>query len=127
MSSILKWIWSAVRWVGKKVLTVFEALWNVLSSLLTWVIASITYLLNTLYGWVQDALSDFASFVSDVVGGSAAEAFPIATNGNLLGHLLTLFDAGGALAALTLVLGVFVIARLTRLAIVPVRALLEVL
>lgn len=125
MSSILKWIWSAVRWVGKKVVSVLEALWNVLSSALTWVIASITYILETIWNWISTKLSAFLDSVSGMFPN--VPDFDLSNGNHLFGHLFDVFALDDALYYLAFCAAVFVGARLLRLTMVPVRALLEVL
>lgn len=122
MTSFLKWIWAAIVGVGKKLASLFEWIWAILSSLVTWIIAGITYVLKLLWDWISGLFDG----VGDWFGDLAFERFPVVSNlaSYWLGDVFQFDTAFDVLAGLAVV---FVAAKLARAAMVPVRAVLELL
>lgn len=128
MVSLLKWIWSAVKTVGKGVLQVWAAIWNVLSSLVTWIVGVIIYAVDTLWDWASDRITDFFDDVSSLLSDSpwnvSAGSFDMSP---LAEHLCNVFALDVAIECLLYLLAAFVMVRMLRLAMIPARAVLEVL
>lgn len=129
MRSLLTWIWNGIKAIGRRLKIVGQALWNVLSSFLTWITAGIAYVFSQLENWINSAIqSGIDAFSSGTLSDSMSEAsgtfpqlHPIAA------YYLDLFSLNTAISLLVLLLGVWVVARTARLAMVPIRAVLELL
>lgn len=128
MIDLLKFIWSGIKSLGKNLLKVWAAIWNVLSSLVTWVVGTIYYLLSTAWDWISDQAQSFfdsaSSLFSDadgLFGSTSWDPSPLAL------HLADLFQLPVAIECLGVLVLAFVTAKLLRLAMVPIRAILELL
>lgn len=119
MISLLKWIW-------KGLLEVWAALWNVLSSLVTWIVGIVVYVVDTLWDWASDKLSGFFDGISGLLEESPLDG-GIYSMSPLAEHLCHVFALDVAVECLLYVFSAFIMARLLRLAMIPTRAVLEVL
>lgn len=119
MISLLKWIW-------KGLLEVWAALWNVLSSLVTWIVGIVIYVVDTLWDWAAEKISGFYDGISGLLEESPLDG-DIYSLSPLAEHLCNVFALDVALECLLYVFSAFVMARLLRLAMIPTRAVLEVL
>lgn len=124
MASIGRWIWAGLRAIGRALKDIFALVWNVLSSALTWVVASIAYLVDRFQGWINDAISGGLLPLLDEIGVEASE-FPEV--GPLAAYYLGMFAMDEAVTCLVELFAFWILARTARLVMVPIRAILEIL
>lgn len=118
MRTLLQWLWEQVKRVG-------SLLAGLCSSICTWIAAAITYLATTVGDWINDAVQGVFEFVGSPFADASMPYTEV--EGNLLPYLVQFF-ALDTLAEYTIELaGIWLAARVARLAMVPIRALLEVL
>lgn len=120
--SLLRWIWGLLSELGRLQLALLRLIWSVLSSLITWICVAIGYVIQTIYSWFEGVVDDFAG----VFGEMAFEQFPESTPlASWLLHDVCAVDV--AFSVLASVAVVWVAAKLARLAMIPIRAVLDVL
>lgn len=126
MISLLQWIWGGIKSLGKSLLKVWAALWNVLSSAVTWIVGLVYYIIDTLWDWLSDKIGTFFDSIDDLISNSPldGEVFQV---GPLASHLADIFALDSAMICVVYLFLAFITARLLRLIVVPVRALLEIL
>lgn len=125
MHSILRWLWEGVKALGKRLRLVWQAVWNVLSSALTWIVGALAYVLDQLSEWINEAIQEGMEALSAGFGAvsdtGSIDPVPLAQ------YVLDLMAFDEAVAVLVEVFAFWLAARGARLLMVPVRALLELL
>lgn len=125
MHSLLRWLWEGVKALGRRLRLVWEAVWNVLSSALTWIVGALAYVLDQLSEWINEAIQEGMEALSagfgDVADTGSIDPVPLAQ------YILDLMAFDEAVAVLVEVFAFWLAARGARLLMVPVRALLELL
>lgn len=125
MHSLLRWLWDGVRAIGRRLRLVWEAIWNVLSSALSWIVGALAYVLDQLTDWINGAIEDGMQALSagfgDVVDTGTVSPAPLAQ------YVLGLIAFDEAVSVLVELFAFWLVARGARLFMVPVRALLELL
>lgn len=125
MHSLLRWLWDGVKAIGRRLRLVWEAVWNVLSSALSWIVGAVAYVLDQLTDWINGAIQDGMQALSAGFG-SVADTGTI-DPAPLAQYVLGLIAFDEAVAVLVELFAFWVVARGARLFMVPVRALLELL
>lgn len=125
MHSLLRWLWDGVKAIGKRLRLVWEAVWNVLSSALSWIVGAVAYVLDQLTDWINGAIQDGMQVLSAGFG-SVADTGTI-DPAPLAQYVLGLIAFDEAVAVLVELFAFWLVARGARLFMVPVRALLELL
>lgn len=126
MISLLQWIWGGIKSLGKSLLKVWAALWNVLSSAVTWIVGLVYYIIDTLWDWLSEKIGAFFDSIGDLISNSPVDG-DVFQVGSLATHLADIFVLDVALECAAYLLLAFITARLLRLIVIPVRALLEIL
>lgn len=126
MISLLQWIWGGIKSLGKSLLKVWAAIWNVLSSAITWVVGFVYYIIDTVWDWLSEKVGAFFDSVEGLITNSPVDG-GIFNVGPLAIHLANIFALDVALECLVYLILAFITARLLRLIVIPVRALLEIL
>lgn len=125
MRSLLRYLWEGVKAIGKRLRLVWEAVWDVLSSALTWIVGALAYVLDQLTDWINGAIQAGMEALSagfgDVADTGTIDPAPIAQ------YVLGLMAFDEAVAVLVELFAFWLVARGARLLMVPVRALLELL
>lgn len=110
---------TAIRWVWSQLVRLCELVGSLLSSIWTWVLAFFTWLSSEFLDWIGDLADNvFPSIEWPSIVTDASELFSACVHW---------FAIDTAIASLGVVLTAWVFARVTRLAMVPIRALLELL
>lgn len=124
MISLLRWIWGGVKGIAKRLWSLFGVLWDLLSHAITWIIGGVVYVAHEIAQWITDALASAFSMLSP--GGyepTGLDNLPALAQYVLLNWLA--LDV--AIEALLWFFAIWVSAKLARLAMVPIRAALDLL
>lgn len=119
--SLLRWIWGLLKQIGHFVLKGLEWLWLALTSLVTWICAAIAYVIEQIYEWFEDLVDNFCGLFEDMAFEQFPQSTPLASW--LLHDVVAIDVAFEVLAAVALV---WIAAKLARLAMVPIRAVLDI-
>lgn len=126
MHSILDFLWGALRAIGRRLRAVWDAIWSVLSSFVTWIVGAITYVLTSVNDWIESAIDSGISSVTEAMSDLwVGDSFPDVSAWCM--YWLDLLEIPSAITLLVELLAVWLAARAARLLMVPVRALLELL
>lgn len=125
MRGIWEFIWGGILAIGRRLRDLLAWMWTILTNFLTWVCGAIAYLLDQVADWINDALHDGISTIlgqfSDVGTMDGLGIAPLAQ------YYLDVFDLGYACTLLLALIGAWCAARVARLGMVPIRAILELL
>lgn len=127
MSSLLKWIWGGIMAVANWLRRVGLFLWECLQSLVTWIVAALTYILDRLYDLVSGAISSALQSLQDVTGdmtGMLDEAPQVLPLAAYYLHMMAMDEAWRLLVVYG---GAWLVAKGSRVLMVPIRALLDLL
>lgn len=128
MMDLLRWLWGGVVAVARWLRRLAEFVWTCLSSLVTWIIAGVTYVLDAVYDWVASSVSDGVEAIQDGLADMTGkldtfpDVVPLAAY-----YLKDVLAMDEAFRLLVLYVTAWVAAKVARLAMVPIRALLELL
>lgn len=124
MHSVQKWIWGGIRALGRALRDLMGVVWNVLSSAVTWVVASLAYLVDQFQSWVNGAISNGIGSITDYLSMQSSEFSDVVP---LAAYYLDLFSADEAATCIVELFSIWVFARAARMLMVPIRAVLELL
>lgn len=123
MISLLKWILKGVKNLARLAKKIGLTVGELLSSLVTWIAGAIYYIVDSCWDWFCDKfdawLESATELVPDEVSSYAISPFT--------SYVADLFCFDVAIESLGVLISAFLILRLGRLLMVPVRAVLEVL
>lgn len=111
MISALKWIWEQVCHLGALLASLASSVW-------TWLAAGFAWVASTVVGWISSAVSGvFPSVEWPEIVTDASELFRACVHW---------FALDVAIGSLVTIIAAWVLARVSRLVMVPIRALLEI-
>lgn len=127
MHSVLKWIYSGLAAIARRLRALFDFLWGLMTQWVTWLITAIvafwTWVWDYIGSVIGSALSELSSALSDAL---ELPTFPGGSLSGLPAALLNLIQFQDAIDCLVFVFAFFVVARTARLAMIPLRAVLEI-
>lgn len=125
MISLLRWIWGAVKAILKRLLTLLGVLWDILHHAIVWVLAGLFYLLHQLAEWINDIINSGISSLLNTapIQGTFLENVP-----SLAQYVLHDWIAMDyAVELLLSFLLIWIAAKVMRVALIPIRAVLDLL
>lgn len=124
MISLLRWIWGGIKALGKRLLQLLGVLWELMQHAITWVLAGFAYLAHLITQWVCDGIESGLRQIS--IATTQAESL---SNIPALAQyvLVEWLNIEVAIQCLLFFLTIWIACKLARLAMIPIRAVLDVL
>lgn len=123
MISLVKWLLKGVKNLARLVKKLGLTVGEIVSSLVTWISAAIYYVVDSCWDWFCDKFDSWLDSATELVPEDVAQY----TISPFTSYVADLFCFDVAIESLGVLISAFLILRLGRLLMVPVRAVLEVL